>query len=210
MRILLTGFEPFDGSSTNPSQEVARRLAEYPPQGIELHTAILPVDHQLAPQILLQAIDAAKPEAVVCLGEASHRAMLSLERVAVNLVDDRIPDNSGEAWQDRPVVVGGPAAYFVTLPVKTMQRAILEAGVPVELSLSAGSYLCNQVAYTLLHYLASQDGAEDIPAGFIHLPRLPVQAAEKKIAKPESGPIPSMGLEDQVRGVEAGLRVLLK
>jgi len=110
MRILLTGFEPFEGSSTNPSQEVVRRLAECPPQGIELHTAILPVDHQLAPQVLLQAIDDSRPEGVVCLGEASRRAMLSLERVAVNLIDDRIPDNAGEAWQDRPVVVGGPAA----------------------------------------------------------------------------------------------------
>jgi len=209
MRVLLTGFEPFDGSSTNPSQEVVRRLVDGPPEGIELRTAILPVDHQLGPQALLQAIDDSQPEAVVCLGEASSRAMLSLERVAINLIDDRIPDNAGEAWQDRPVVVGGPAAYFITLPVKVMLQAILEAGVPAELSLSAGSYLCNQIAYTLLHRLANLDGSGDIPAGFIHLPRLPAQAAAQKIAKSESGPIPSMGLEDQVHGVEAGLRVLV-
>lgn len=104
---------------------------------------------------------------------------------------------------------GGPAAYFTTLPLKAMQQAILEAGVPAELSLTAGAFLCNQVAYLLLHHLATQPGIGSIPAGFIHLPRLPEQAADLQLARPETGAVPSMSLEAQVRGLEAALRVLI-
>ena len=205
MRILLTGFEPFDGSPTNPSQAVVQRLAACPPAGIDLHTAILPVDHVRGPQELLRALERSRPEAVVCLGEAGGRAAVSLERVAVNLIDDSIPDNAGERWVDCPVVAGGPAAYLITLPVKAMLQAILAAGTPAELSLSAGTFLCNQIAYILLHHLAGQS----IPAGFIHLPRLPEQAAAIKLAHPEKGLPATMSLEAQVCGLEAGLQVLL-
>jgi pyroglutamyl-peptidase len=147
---------------------------------------------------------------VVCLGEAGRRAGLSIERVAVNLIDDSIPDNAGEKWEDRPDVAGGPAAYFTTLPVKVMQQAMLEAGVPAELSLSAGAFLCTQVAYTLLHALAVRQLAETVPAGFIHLPRLPEQAAAAQLAHPESGALPSLSLETMVRGLEAGLIFLAR
>jgi pyroglutamyl-peptidase len=209
MRILLTGFEPFGGSPINPSQEVVKALASCPPAGIVLHTVILPVTHRGGPEELLRALDRTQPEAVICLGEAGRRAGLSIERVAVNLVDDSIPDNAGERWVDQPVIAGGPAACFVTLPVKAMQQAMIDAGVPAELSLTAGTFLCNQVAYTLLHYFAARRQAEAVPAGFIHLPLLPEQAAARQIAHPETGIIPSMSLETQVRGLEAALKALI-
>ena len=209
MRILITGFEPFDNSPINPSQQAVLRLASSPPQGIELHTAVLPVDHRRGPEELRRALDRFQPEAVVCLGEAGGQG-LALERVAVNLIDDSITDNRGEQWVGQPVVPGGPAAYFTTLPLKAMQQAILEAGVPADLSLSAGTFLCNQIAYTLLHHLATRRGGEAIPAGFIHLPKLPEQAAALKLARPRAVAAPSMSLEDAVRGLEAGLKVLIK
>jgi pyroglutamyl-peptidase len=213
MRVLLTGFEPFNNSPINPSQEVVQRLTNCPPDGIELYPAILPVEHRRGPQALLRALGESQPEAVVCLGEAGSVG-ICIERVAINLIDDTIPDNAGECWVDQPVVPGGPAAYFTTLPVKVMQQAILEAGVPVDLSLSAGAFLCNQIAYTLLHYLASRQAAGDIaadiniPAGFIHLPRLPEQAAARKLAQPNMSVQPSMSLEMQVRGLVAALQEL--
>jgi pyroglutamyl-peptidase len=209
MRLLLTGFEPFNHSTVNPSQEVVRRLADDPPAGCELHTAILPVEHQRGPQALLRTLETSHPDAVVCLGE-SGRAGLSIERVAINLIDDSIPDNAGERVMDRPAVEGGPTAYFVTLPVRRMQEAILAAGVPVDLSLSAGAFLCNQVAYTLLHYLATSRPTENIPAGFIHLPRLPEQAAARQSSQPGQGSQPSLDLGTQVRGVQAALKVLVQ
>lgn len=209
MRILITGFEPFDNSLVNPSQQVVQRLANYPPEGFELFTAILPVDHRRGPEDLRRALDSIRPDAVVCLGESGERG-ITLERVAVNLVDDPIPDNSGELWVDRPIAEDGPAAYFTTLPVRVMQQAILEEGVPAELSLSAGAFLCNQIAYTLLHHLADKRGEEKIPAGFIHLPKLPEQAAALKLARPRTALASSMSLEEAVCGLEAGLKVLVK
>lgn len=172
MRILITGFEPFGESSVNPSERLVRTLAGRQLPGVDLSTRILPVDTLRAPQELLAALDEVQPEAVICLGEAARRARVSIERVAVNLLDFTIPDNSGQKLQDLPVVPGGPDAYFSTLPVRRLHAALLAAGIPAELSLTAGAYLCNQVMYTLLHALQGR-----IPAGFIHLPLLPEQAA---------------------------------
>ena len=176
MRILITGFEPFGESTVNPSERLVHAIAgrEFP--GVELSTHILPVDTLRAPQELLAALDETQPGAVICLGEAARRARISIERVAVNLLDFAIPDNSCQKLQDLPVVPGGPDAYFSTLPLRRLHGALHEAGIPAELSLTAGAYLCNQVMYTLLHALHSQ-GQAHIPAGFIHLPLLPEQAA---------------------------------
>jgi pyroglutamyl-peptidase len=201
MQILLTGFEPFAGSQINPSERVVQALAGRYLEGLDLATTILPVDTFRAPSRLTQALEETQPEAVVCLGEASRRAALSIERVAVNLLDFRIPDNQGVQVVDEPVLSGGPAAYFSTLPVRRLLQALQEAGVPAELSLSAGSYLCNQVFYVLLDYLQRQ--GRPIPAGFIHLPALTQQAAEQAaLGKPA---IPSMSLETMLRGLETVL-----
>jgi pyroglutamyl-peptidase len=197
MRLLLTGFEPFGGSRINPSEQVVRALAQEPPPGIELITAILSVDHQCGPLELLRACEQASPEAVLCLGEAPQRSAISIERLAINLLDFRIPDNQGIQVTDEPIIPGGPAAYFTTLPVKAIWQAIQNVDIPAELSLSAGAYLCNQVLYRLLHHLAQNQ--LHIPAGFIHLPRLPEQVSQQNI----SGP--SMSLEISARGIKAAI-----
>jgi pyroglutamyl-peptidase len=189
IRILLTGFEPFGGSRINPSEQVVGALANVELPGIHLRTAILPVDRLRGPQALLDLLKLKRfaPQAVVCLGEAPRRAVISIERVAVNLMDYRIPDNAGQQVQDEPVIPGGPAAYFSTLPVRAMLETLLRYGIPAELSLSAGTFLCNQIMYTLLHTLAQQGSS--IPAGFVHLPMLPAEAASAP------SPAPSMSFE---------------
>jgi pyroglutamyl-peptidase len=200
MRLLLTGFEPFGGSKINPSQQIVERLEAEGFPGIELVTAILPVDRLRGPEKLLHALETTRPQAVLCLGEASSRAVLSIERLAVNLLNFRIPDNQGVQVEDEPILPGGPAAYFATLPIRKAFEAVKAAQVPAEISLSAGSYLCNQVFYTLLNFLMHQ--GLDIPAGFIHLPRLPEQAAVQGAAGP------SMSLETSLRGITAVVKVL--
>jgi len=202
MRILITGFEPFGESSVNPSERLVNTLASRSFTGVELSTRILPVDTQRAPQQLLAALEEVQPEAVICLGEAARRAKISIERVAVNLLDFVIPDNSGQKLQDLPIIPGVPDAYFSTLPVRRLHSALLNAGIPAELSLTAGAYLCNQVMYTLLHHLA-QTG-QTIPAGFIHLPSLPQQAVLR------GKPMPTLGLETILAGLRAALAVLAR
>lgn len=197
MKLLLTGFEPFGGSHINPSEQVVLALAHDGIADVELRAGILPVDRTHSAAKAIALITQFQPDAIVCLGEAGRRHALNIERVGINLMDYRIADNSGNLVADEPIVRGGPAAYFATLPVRAMLAAVLEAGVPAELSLSAGAFLCNQVTYAVLDYLAVLN--LPTPAGFIHLPSLPEQAARRDPL------IPSMALETMVKGVRAAI-----
>lgn len=200
--ILLTGFEPFSGSLVNPSAEAVRCLAAEDVPPLRLHTRILPVDAGRAPQLLAEALIALRPDWCIMLGQADGRAALSIERVAVNLCDFRIPDNSGSQVVDEPIAQEGPVAYFATLPVRAMLEAVQAVEVPVELSLSAGAYLCNMVFYTALHTCHTH--ALPARCGFVHLPPLPAQALGKR-------PIPStMALGTICTGVRAMLQVLAR
>lgn len=200
MKLLLTGFEPFGGQTINPSERVVRVLGQQSIAGVELHTAILPVDRKRGPAQLLEHVAGVQPDAVICLGEAGRRVRVSIERVAINLLDYRIPDNTGQQVIDEPIVADGPDAYFVTLPVRALLHAVQEANVPAELSLSAGTFLCNQVTYTVLHHVAST--RRRCMAGFIHLPYLPEQVVH------EAQPLPSMALETMARGIGAAITAL--
>lgn len=197
MSILLTGFEPFGGSARNPSAEVLTALGQHGPA---LTTLLLPVDTARAPELLRAALLELRPRWCVMLGEARGRAAINVERVAINLLDFAIPDNAGVQLSDRPIVEGGPDAYLATLPVRQLQAAILEAGVPAELSLSAGSYLCNQVSYVALHTAATE--GLSTRCGFLHLPSLPEQIAEEGLRAP------SMARATICDGVAAALRAL--
>ena len=202
MKILLTGFEPFDNSPINPSEQIVHTLANESISGVQIDTAVLPVDLRLGPAALLNAVKVNEPEAVICLGQASRRAVISIERVAVNLSDFRIPDNAGNQVEDQPIEPDGPAAYFTTLPVRKIYNVLKANGIPAELSLSAGTYLCNQVIFTLLHYLKEKELV--IPAGFIHLPALPEQASQMK------GSVPSMSLETMIQGIRLTIQMITK
>jgi pyroglutamyl-peptidase len=190
-RLLVTGFEPFGGEAINPSWDVARAL-----RGRQIGTAQV-IAEQL-PCVFAQSLPALRaalrrhrPTWVVCLGLAGSRSAISLERVAVNLCDARIADNAGAQPAGTPVVAGGPAAYFTRLPVKALAQRLQAAGLPAELSLSAGSFVCNQVMYGLLHALRRRPA---VAAGFIHLPPLPEQAGVHPGSRP-------LALDEQVLGV---------
>jgi pyroglutamyl-peptidase len=192
MLALVAGFEPFAGDPLNPALETLRRL---PPRlgNLVLSTRALPTAFGPARTALEDAVLTMAPDIVLCLGLAGGRAGLSLERVAINLEDARIPDNAGRQPIDRPVVAGGPAAYFATLPVKAAVAALRAAGLPAIVSNTAGTFVCNHAFYGLLHLAARRD--LPLRGGLLHLPYLPSQAAGRDGA-------PSMALDDVVRGVE--------
>lgn len=168
MKILVSGFEPFGEYPENPSMELVKALPDQFSIHISLIKTILPVDDVRGPDHLLEEIHHAKPDAVLAFGLAPKRHKITLERVAINLKDYRIPDNAGHQIIDQPIVPGGPTAYFTTLPIRKMLTALTTANIPANISLSAGSYLCNQVFYRMMHEITIQYWP--IRAGFIHLP----------------------------------------
>jgi len=173
-RVLVTGFEPFGGASLNPSQLLVEELAKQELPGIDLITAILPVEFDRATEILLAKIQEFSPNVVISFGQAEGRSSITPEKIAINLDDARIADNSGDARKQKEIVAGGADGYFSTLPVEKIVSALNEAGVPANLSLSAGSFVCNHIFYRMQHALLGQG----IKSGFIHLPLVPEQSAE--------------------------------
>jgi len=172
--VLLTGFAPFGGESTNPSWEAVQALEGEVVAGHRIVARCLPVEFDASLHALQQALDELVPSLVICVGQAGGRAQMSLERVAINVIDARIPDNAGAQPIDEPVAADGPAAYFTSLPIKAMLAALRNAGFPAEISQTAGTYVCNHVFYALMHALRGLPG---VRGGFVHIPYSPAQAA---------------------------------
>jgi pyroglutamyl-peptidase len=177
-RVLLTGFAPFGGELVNPSWQAVSLLATRR----EVAAVELPCAFAESLPALRAAIEGHRPELVVCVGQAGGRPDVTPERVAVNLVDARIPDNAGDQPIDLPVIPGGPVGYFTTLPVKACVAAIRDAGVPASVSQTAGSFVCNQVFYGLMHLLATE--FPGVRGGFVHVPFSPEQVAAAGTAAP--------------------------
>lgn len=203
--VLLTGFEPFDDEAVNPSWEAVRALDGWNCGGAVVHVRQLPCAFGAAIETLERAMAELHPQCVLCIGQAGGRSEISVERVAINLDDGRIADNTGHQPIDAPVVLGGPAAYFSTLPIKAMVRDLLAAGIPASVSNTAGTFVCNHVFYGLMHRLAAQrsTGVEGrARAGFIHIPYLPEQAARLPGT-------PSMALQTMVEALRIAVRTAL-
>jgi pyroglutamyl-peptidase len=171
--VLLTGFAPFGGESTNPSWEAVRALHGRRIAGHRIEARCLPVAFGDAIAALRRAIAETSPVLVICVGQAGGRAAISIERVAINVDDARIPDNAGRSPVDAPIVPRGPAAYFATLPIKRLRATLVRAGIPAEISQTAGTYVCNHVFYGLMHALKRRPG---VRGGFVHIPYSPAQA----------------------------------
>ncbi len=199
--VLITGFEAFGGETVNPSWLAAQALHGRTLLGRRLAAAQLPTVFDASVAALRNLLDQHRPELVICVGQAGGRAALSLERVAININDARIADNAGAQPLDTPVVAGGPAAYFSTLPIKAMLRDLQAAGLAAEVSQTAGTFVCNHVFFGLMHLLATQRGFKKTRGGFIHVPFLPEQV--------QSASTPNITLDEMVRGLKIAVRAAL-
>jgi pyroglutamyl-peptidase len=194
--VLVTGFEPFGGAVVNPSGLIAEELAGRVIAGLSVRAGVLPVARGESGRRVVELIGQWDPQAVVSFGQGGPRqTAVRIERLGVNLRAPRVLDGLGHQPDAEPVMPGMPAAYFATLPVTVIRDRVRRAGVPCELSSSAGTFLCNEVLFTVLHHLATRVPAP--PAGFVHVPMLPEQVASF------DRPGPSMALETMLRGAEA-------
>lgn len=198
MKALITGFEPFGGERMNASSEAVRRIGTRV-GAIDVVTAELPTAFARSHAALEAAIDRAQPDLVLCVGQAGERAALCVERLAVNIQDAEIADNDGARPAGASIVPGGPATYLATLPVGAAVTTLLAAGLPAQLSMSAGTFVCNHVFYGLLHFAAMR--GQPYRGGFLHVPCLPLQVPAGR---------PSLPLADIVRGIEIVLAVCEK
>ena len=198
--VLVTGFTPFGGDSTNPSWEIVRALPDVI-GGYRLEKLRVPTEFGRAIDVATRAVDKLKPHIVLCFGQAGGRSRMSVERVAVNVDDARIADNAGRQVFDQPIRDNGPAAYFCTVPIKAMVSAMTKAEVPAEVSNSAGTFVCNHLIYGVLHHIAMKELA--IRAGFIHVPFLESQIVDR----PDT---PAMSLPTMVEGAKAAIMAAIK
>ena len=180
--VLLTGFEPFDDADVNPSQKVAEALHDRIVAGHRVVAAVLPTAFTAAARELRRLLEQHRPALVLALGQAGGRDGISIERVAINVIDARIADNAGDQPIDRPVIRDAPAAYFSTLPIKAMCQRLRDAHIKAHISNTAGTFVCNQVFFALAHATATHEPA--VRGGFVHLPYLPEQARGKRRAAP--------------------------
>ncbi|NJP39614.1 pyroglutamyl-peptidase I [Oscillospiraceae bacterium HV4-5-C5C] len=199
MQILVTAFEPFGEDLVNAAQQAVQSLPEQLAGGIRLQRLLLPTVRYTALQTIEARLQLQQPDFIVSVGQAGGRSAISLERIGINLDDFRIPDNAGNQPADQPIFADGPPAYFSTLPLRDMQAAIKAAGLPAEISNSAGTFVCNHVLYGVRYICARR--YPTIRSGFIHVPCLPVQALDRPGT-------PSMALADITRGLAAALTAL--
>ncbi len=200
-RVLVTGFQPFGGEAVNPSLEAVKQLRGLTVDDYEVVTGEIPVVRFEATKTIVELIEQYQPEIVINVGQAGGRLEISVERVGINVDDYRLADNAGNAPVDEPVAADGPAAYLATLPIKAMVKEMVAEGVPASVSNTAGTYLCNHVAYAVPHHIATNK--LPIRSCFIHIPFLPEQAA----GKPGR---PSMALATIVAGLKAAVTAAIR
>jgi pyroglutamyl-peptidase len=195
-KVLLTGFEPFNGGSFNPSGAVVEAIGNDGVDGVEIVTAILPVEFKRSAAMLLELISGNKPDVVISLGQAEGRDFIAPEQVAINLADARIADNAGVKLENQRLNEAAADGYFSTLPIRAIVEAVSSLGINAKISYSAGAFICNEIFFTMQSAL--QGNA--VISGFIHLPLAPIQAAEFP-------GLPTMAIEDQVKAIKVAIKV---
>ena len=194
MKIIVTGFDPFGGEKINPSIECVKALPEI--DGVELIRLELPTVFKESAKRLNEVINDVKPDAVLSVGQAGGRAGITMERIAINVDDARIPDNISQQPIDEAIQLDGEAAYFTTLPIKRIVKAIREAGISAEVSNSAGTFVCNHIMYQAL-FAATKDD-KPFKAGFMHIPFIPEQTTDK----------PSLSLEESTKALQIAIETI--
>ena len=199
MKILVTGFDPFGGEEVNPAIETVKRLPDTIGGAKIIKLEIPTVCHQSL-RVIDEAIAGYDPDVVLSVGQAGGRPDITVERVGINVDDCRIPDNAGNQIVDEPIYADGPAAYFVTVPIKAMVQRIRERNIPASVSNTAGTFVCNHVTYGVCHLLAVKYPGKR--SGFIHIPFLPQQAGDKKN-------MPSMSQDMMVEAITAAIEAVV-
>lgn len=199
MKLLLTAFDPFGDDLINPALEAVKKVA-LQIGDVQIVKLEVPTVFEKSVELVMQAVKRENPDAVLCIGQAGGRSELTPERVAININDAHIQDNAGNQPIDTPVYADGEAAYFSTLPVKAMVRAIREKGLPSSLSNTAGTFVCNHLMYGLLYHLNKE--YPHIKGGFMHVPFIPSQVVHRQT------PSPSMNLQDIILGIEAAVTAI--
>lgn len=194
MKIIVTGFDPFGGEKINPSIECVKALPEI--EGVELIRLELPTVFKESAKRLNEVINDVKPDAVLSVGQAGGRPGITMERIAINVDDARIPDNISQQPIDETIQTEGEAAYFTTLPIKRIVKAIREAGISSEVSNSAGTFVCNHIMYQSLFAATKAD--KPFKAGFMHIPFIPEQTTDK----------PSLPLEESTRALQIAIETI--
>lgn len=194
MKIIVTGFDPFGGEKINPSIECVKALPEI--EGVKLFRVELPTVFKESAKRLNEAINEVKPDAVLSVGQAGGRPGITMERIAINVDDARIPDNISQQPIDEAIQLDGEAAYFSTLPIKRIVKAIREAGISAEVSNSAGTFVCNHIMYQALFAATKAD--KPFKAGFMHIPFIPEQTTDK----------PSLPLEESTKGLQIAIETI--
>ena len=198
-KIVITAFDPFGGEVINPASVAVIAL----PDEIgdtKIIKQELPTVYGKCFDILLPILQAERPDAVICVGQAGGRAGISIERVAINLDDSKMTDNDGIVRTDQPIFADGTAAYFSTLPTNAIICDLHQAEIPAFISNTAGTFVCNHIMYTTLHYVATNK--LDMKVGFIHVPYLPAQTLDKPST-------PSMSLKNITKGLETIIRTTI-
>ena len=194
MKIIVTGFDPFGGEKINPSIECVKALPEI--EGVELFRVELPTVFKESAIRLNEVINDVKPDAVLCVGQAGGRPGVTMERIAINVDDARIPDNISQQPIDEVIQLDGEAAYFTTLPIKRIVNAIRKAGIPAEVSNTAGTFVCNHIMYQAL--FAATNADKSFKAGFMHIPFIPEQTTDK----------PSLPLEESTKALQIAIETI--
>ncbi|MEI5995333.1 pyroglutamyl-peptidase I [Candidatus Enterococcus mansonii] len=176
MNVLVTGFDPFDGATVNPAYEAVKRLPDEI-AGAKVIKLEVPTVFKESSSRLKAALKLHKPDIVICVGQAGGRSAISLEQVAINLAEARIPDNQGNQPSGERLEEDGDTAYFTTLPIKAMMKNVQDHGLPATISYTAGTFVCNEIMYRLLYMIDKED--LNIKGGFIHVPFEPSQVIER-------------------------------
>lgn len=199
MKILMTGFDPFGGEDINPAFEAVKKVKA--DNGIDLVKLEIPTVFTKSSELIFETIEKENPDAVLMVGQAGGRASITVEKVAINYRDARIEDNDGKQPIGEKIFEDGKDGIFASIDVEEVVQAIRDEGVPANISYTAGTFVCNDVLYSVLYHI-DKEGL-DIKAGFIHLPYLPSQTLDKKET-------PSMDIDSMVRGLQAAVKTIGK
>lgn len=198
MKILITGFDPFDKDDINPSIELVKKIDEKI-DNAQIFKVEIPTVFKKSGEILEENIKKIRPDVILCIGQAGGSPSISIERIAINIDDARISDNDGKKPIDEKIRLDGENAYFSNFPIKKIVDEIKKENIPAEISNSAGTFVCNHLMYEALYFAKKY---KNIKAGFIHIPYLPEQVLNKTNT-------PSMDLENSLKAINIALKTII-